>query len=568
MNKAQTLLIAIVFFGVNAFASHVPDTGQNQCYDVFGNLITCPSTGQPFYGQDANYSINPMSYTKLDENGNPLPNSATNWVMVKDNVTGLIWEAKTNKDGIPNYSDPHDADNVYNNKASELINALNSNNFGGFNDWRVPTIEELSNIVDYSIPYPGPAINIMYFQNIQQSDYWSCSYSKLKTYISGYYSMNFQNGAVSNNNITNGSSDVNLYTLAVRGGQLHPPYIDNGDGTITDTLTGLIWQQNISEIAMTWDQALYYCETMIFAGYSDWRLPTIKELLSFNGWWSTYTGWWSSTTATNYTNEAWDVVRYDNFTGKSIGVFIADKNNIYYVPAVRGGEPTQGTCIGQLCELENGVCINGVCVTQNVAADFSASPTTGEAPLNVNFHDESTGYVTDWDWDFGDGQPHSKDVNATSHMYAYSGSYDVTLTVSGPTGTSSITKKQLINVSGGPCQPFIKANGNRFVTTITPITPIYISIGLASGEKNGELADWWLAVNTPWGWEFWTTDGWTYTMIPFYRSISLFDFPDVTVIGGQLPVGEYEFYFGLYLTQGDITDSPIYISAVKVNVIN
>ncbi|MCX5884178.1 MAG: hypothetical protein NTU74_21000, partial [Deltaproteobacteria bacterium] len=69
--------------------------------------IPCPSPGQPFYGQDANYSINPMSYTKLDGSGNTLPDSTTSWVMVRDNVTGLIWEMKTNDGTI------HDKDNIY-----------------------------------------------------------------------------------------------------------------------------------------------------------------------------------------------------------------------------------------------------------------------------------------------------------------------------------------------------------------------------------------------------------------------------------------------------------------------
>ena len=100
-------------FSVKTFAAPVPDTGQTTCYDVAGNVITCPSPGQALYGQDANYSINPMSYTKLDSSGNILPDSATSWTMVKDNITGLIWEVKTKKDGVKNYNDPHDADNTY-----------------------------------------------------------------------------------------------------------------------------------------------------------------------------------------------------------------------------------------------------------------------------------------------------------------------------------------------------------------------------------------------------------------------------------------------------------------------
>ncbi len=53
-----------------------------------------------------------MSYTKIDSRA-ALLDSAASWVMVKDNVTGLIWEMKTNKDGVINYNDPHDSDNMY-----------------------------------------------------------------------------------------------------------------------------------------------------------------------------------------------------------------------------------------------------------------------------------------------------------------------------------------------------------------------------------------------------------------------------------------------------------------------
>ena len=66
------LCVAVVFFSVDVSATPVPDTGQSKCYDVAGNVITCPSPGQALYGQDADCSINPMSYTKLDGNGNVL----------------------------------------------------------------------------------------------------------------------------------------------------------------------------------------------------------------------------------------------------------------------------------------------------------------------------------------------------------------------------------------------------------------------------------------------------------------------------------------------------------------
>jgi hypothetical protein len=67
-----------------------------------------------------------------------------------------------------------------------------------------------------------------------------------------------------------------------------PRYTDNGDGTITDDVTGLVWAQNLSESAMSWEKANEYCESLELAGYDDWRLPAVKELWSIRdfsqGW--------------------------------------------------------------------------------------------------------------------------------------------------------------------------------------------------------------------------------------------------------------------------------------------
>jgi len=56
-------------------------------------------------------------------------------------------------------------------------------------------------------------------------------------------------------------------------------YTDNGDGTVTDKITGLIWQQDSSG-PYTWSQAMAYCPTLTLAGHKDWRLPTRIEALS------------------------------------------------------------------------------------------------------------------------------------------------------------------------------------------------------------------------------------------------------------------------------------------------
>ena len=67
--------------------------------------------------------------------------------------------------------------------------------------------------------------------------------------------------------------------LVAQGGER---FIDNGDGTVTDTLTSLMWAQADNMGDITWHEAQIYCKTPPIAGYkySDWRLPTILELRS------------------------------------------------------------------------------------------------------------------------------------------------------------------------------------------------------------------------------------------------------------------------------------------------
>jgi len=59
-----------------------------------------------------------------------------------------------------------------------------------------------------------------------------------------------------------------------------PAYQDNGDGTVTDMVTGLMWQQNLLNEKLTFDEAVAAADTFSLAGYNDWRLPAIKELYS------------------------------------------------------------------------------------------------------------------------------------------------------------------------------------------------------------------------------------------------------------------------------------------------
>jgi len=79
-------------------------------------------------------------------------------------------------------------------------------------------------------------------------------------------------------------------------------------------------------------------------------------------------------------------------------------------------------------------------------AEFSATPTSGIAPLGVTFTDQSTGDITSWSWDFGDSG--SSSAQNPSHTYCTPGTYDVSLTVSGDGGTDDEAKQDYITVYG------------------------------------------------------------------------------------------------------------------------
>jgi hypothetical protein len=104
---------------------------------------------------------------------------------------------------------------------------------------------------------------------------------------------------------------------------------DNGDGTVTDSGTLLMWQQGESS-ALTWEAALTYCEGLVLpvSGYDDWRLPNHKELMSlvddtrynpsinttlFANAASSY--YWSSTSHATTASYAWHVDFYHGASG-------------------------------------------------------------------------------------------------------------------------------------------------------------------------------------------------------------------------------------------------------------
>ena len=116
-------------------------------------------------------------------------------------------------------------------------------------------------------------------------------------------------------------------------------------------------------------------------------------------------------------------------------------------------------------------------------ADFLAAPSSGEGPLAVSFADLSSGPVTSWSWDFGDGNGSS--TRSPAHVYAAPGQYTVSLTVGAATGSDNKTVVDLVQV----LPPAPQADGS--FAPATGLVPFEVTFTDAS---TGTI--------TSWSWDF------------------------------------------------------------------
>ena len=277
-------LVALLFIALSppafSFDLIIPDTGQDLCYDwdaiicdeshmdgpnkVCDSDPYCPEEGEDFYGQDAHYSINPPSLT---DNGDGT---------VADNLTGLIWEQKTEETDSLFF--------FYNEAVSYCDNLI----LGGSDEWRVPTRREFSTILNLGTL--SPALDTTYFpyygkESTSAAYYWTSSeYHDDPTLV---WKIQLSFGIMENEKTAKIPLPSPPYKVRCVAGNALPAvsYTNNANGTVTDMATGLIWEQKTTdggsrdrEITLNWKDALAYCENLMLGGWADWRLPNPKEL--------------------------------------------------------------------------------------------------------------------------------------------------------------------------------------------------------------------------------------------------------------------------------------------------
>lgn len=214
-----------------------------------------------------------MCYIFLNSIGSPLKFEdckGKEGAVIRDSSMGLDWEIKSlDAEDFRYYRRPL----TWFDFTENYIAKLNEMTYGGFNDWRVPSQVELRTLIDYS--KTSPAFPQEIFKTLIAQDYWCGTTYGLRPDCGWVLNLNV--GAVTAKNKTLAS-----YGVAVRGRKIPDAkerFVDNGDGTITDTFLKLMWQKEQNE-RKSYNDVLKELVTYNLAGYKNWRLPTMNELNS------------------------------------------------------------------------------------------------------------------------------------------------------------------------------------------------------------------------------------------------------------------------------------------------
>lgn len=261
----------------------IVDTDQKTFYDNREDIDE-PSPGEAFYGQDAQYESHQPEYV---DNGDGT---------ITDKVTGLMWQKSpdTNGDGEIKADDKMTYE--------EALEGADDFSLAGYNDWRLPAIKELYSLILFSGMDPSgyngndtegliPFIDTDYFDFAYGDTdagerIIDAQYASSTKYVDEgqnlLFGVNFADGRIKGYGLIHPQiGEKTFFVQYVRGeeyGINH--FVDNGNGTITDEATGLMWMQTDSGHGMNWEEALAYADSQRYAEYDDWRLPNVKELQS------------------------------------------------------------------------------------------------------------------------------------------------------------------------------------------------------------------------------------------------------------------------------------------------
>ena len=356
----------------NVSGNHTISASFTQNDDTNSSVTNIPKTGQTLIyasGDDGNIQAGvEWPAQRFTDNGDGT---------ITDSLTGLMWL----KDGGCLYK------KSWSTALTTIVDFSGSpakyhcaEYIGSYSDWRLPNMREIESLMDFGVSDSASWLNSNGFKNVKSSYYWiSTSYAANKTYA---WMVNLMNGTT-----TYSSKNGYYYILPVRSSTSEksynvpqtgqstsyaigddgfiqagnewptPRFTDNGDGTVTDTLTGLMWLKDGGCIKNNWSSALNTIgglnnhtggNTCIgyTADHTDWRLPNVKELDSLvnygvsdqAGWLNSqgftnvkYYSYWSSTTSQMSSAQAWMI------NMQKSAKLLQSKKSTYYAWPVRGG---------------------------------------------------------------------------------------------------------------------------------------------------------------------------------------------------------------------------------------
>lgn len=269
------------------------------------------------------------------------------------------------------------------------------------------------------------------------------------------------------NNVTESENNVALVSISADG-----IMSDDSDSSLHGVMS---LDKNIVVFTDTWDGAGTYALTVLVKGGGSF---TQSDLV----------GTWQGHTLTTGSEEVWE---YDTTTIDSQGVVssqITDSNgntesnyDEATLSIASNGELSVAgsTTFHGVMNPDKDIVVITEIWAQGIYAlsiatkaddtvpvsGFSASHVTGSIPLEVAFSDTSSGDITGWLWDFGDGS--TSTAQNPTHTYTRAGTYAVSLTVNGTGGSDVETKTDYIKVKSGamPWLSLLLTEDNPFTGT-------------------------------------------------------------------------------------------------------
>ena len=198
-----------------------------------------------------------------------------------------------------------------------------------------------------------------------------------------------------------------LFLALLTGGAAAAALVDNGNDTVTDTETELMWQKATAPGIYTWQQALAYAEGLLLNGHSDWRLPNRNELQTLVDYSRSgraidpllvantmSSGYWSSTTYAHLTSYAWrvdfsygHVYGYGKFSSCFVRAVRAEQSGSLGDSVILGGKviarDTRGNILGPLMGAEVAIDGGSSKTTDNLGGFTFQDLTPGSIKLTV-----------------------------------------------------------------------------------------------------------------------------------------------------------------------------------------